>query len=223
MGCLVPSSNFNAINCYQTQTAFGSAIELAVGIHRREQDRSKSEFYELSVVTIISGVAFETRFGKQPAGGYIGEQNLGDLLNLAAIDVPPSVLNEYFQRWTPNLEADFLTATNEIQIKRIERHAISPGQRFCERTLRQLLDITPTATSVYFDWILNSRTRELILPVLVGEKQVSSLADPAHRSALVSALISNGFRRLIIIRQGPADFGIRAFQDEELSWSIGSV
>src|SRR5215475_767980 len=136
---------------YQAQAAFGVEFELEVVVHRQE-----TASYYLSVAYRVGDVAFDASFGVP--GGYVGRRNLGELICRTGIQASPADLNMYFERQTPHLEADFLVGSNEIRIRRIERNAILPGQRFCERTVRQLLEITPGTISVFFDWILNHHT-----------------------------------------------------------------
>lgn len=203
------------IERYTGNTAFGSNVDLEVSVRLTENDQYSNASYELEVSTHISGTPFKTRFGE----GYMGLRNFDDLITSTNIAATPAALKDYLVRSTPNLSAEFIPAMNEIKICRIERNAIIPGQRFCERTLRQLLDITPQATSIFLDWVTNYQTRELVLPVLEGAENIRSIERIEHGSALISALTSVGFSRLCIVRQGSKDFGIRGFRSRDVTWS----
>ncbi|HCU84758.1 MAG TPA: hypothetical protein DGR15_05760 [Methylophilus sp.] len=207
------------IERYRGDTAYGTGVGLEVSVRLAEDGRRPNAIYELVDTTHMSGIAFETSFGK-PDGGYVGSRNLDDLITFGNLNTTSDALNDYFQCSTPNLYAEFVPTTKEIMIHCIERHAISSGQRFCHRTLKQLLDVTPEAKSIFFDWVTNQRTRELVLPVLKGDRDVQSIGGTEHSCALVSGLTAVGFSRLYIVRQGVEDFGIRGFRSGDTTWSL---
>ena len=206
------------IERYAGETAFGSEVELDVSVRLAGSQRRANPIYDLVVNTYISGAAFETRFGE--SYGYIGGRRLDDLIACSTLNTTSAILKKYFQQRTPNLYATFVESVKEIQIHRIESQAIAPGQKFCERTLKQLLNVTPDVTSIFFDYVTNIRTRDIILPVLKGDRDISSIESSEHGSALVSALISMGFSDIFIVRHGVKEFGIRGFHSREVTWSL---
>ena len=193
---------------------------LEVDVDRMQLTRSSSSLdLRLEVTAVLGGQRFPCQFGV-PGNGYVGAEPLCELLSRADLNVEPEEFSTALKHSTPFLDADWSALSGALRLRRVHRLSVHPGQGFLRKTLAQCIATLPQVDSVFLDYITHTQTRDLVLPVLLGERPASSLPTSTTSSALVNALVHNGYGNIAIVRQGRKDFALRGTRAQQTTWHM---